>query len=61
MRRAFREGDEDHGVPPGTGWAYNDVRINLLTSALTALLSAPLDEVLREAMMEPLGASGTWS
>ncbi len=55
---SFREGDEVPGRPPGTGWGYNDVRIKLLTLALTALLRTPLDEVLREAVMEPLGASG---
>lgn len=59
--QSFREGDEVHGVPPGTGWAYNDVRINLLTLALTALLETPLDEVLREAVLAPLGTSASWS
>ena len=50
-----------HDVAPGQGWAYNDVRINLLTLALTALLKAPLDEVLRKAALAPLGASASWS
>jgi CubicO group peptidase (beta-lactamase class C family) len=59
--QSFREGDEVHGVPPGAGWAYNDVRINLLTLALTALLGSPLDDVLSETILVPLGASSSWS
>lgn len=59
--QSFREGDEVHDVAPGVGWAYNDVRINLLTLALTCLLEAPLDDVLREAILDPLGASPSWS
>lgn len=31
--QSFREGTEIHGTPPGQGWAYNDVRMNLLTYA----------------------------
>lgn len=59
--QSFREGDEVHGVAPGAGWAYNDVRINLLALALTALLQSPLDEVLAETVLTPLGASASWS
>lgn len=59
--QSYREGTEVHNTPPGQGWAYNDVRMNLLTYALTALLGQPLDQVLREAVMHPLGASPTWS
>jgi len=59
--QSFREGDEVHDVAPGAGWAYNDVRINLLTLALTVLLQTPLDDVLRQAILDPLGASQTWS
>jgi CubicO group peptidase (beta-lactamase class C family) len=59
--QSFRERTEVHGTPPGEGWAYNDVRMNLLTYALTLLLRRPLPEVLRERVMEPLGASDGWS
>lgn len=59
--QSFREGDEVSDVEPGAGWAYNDVRINLLTLALTALLESPLDEVLRETILDPLGTSPSWS
>jgi CubicO group peptidase (beta-lactamase class C family) len=59
--QSFREGDEVHDVPPGAGWAYNDVRINLLALALTALLEEPLDEVLRAEILDQIGASSSFS
>jgi CubicO group peptidase (beta-lactamase class C family) len=43
------------------GWAYNDVRVNLLALALTVLLGRPLPDVLRERVAGPLGMSDTWS
>lgn len=55
-----REGFEREGAP-GTGWAYNDVRVNLLCLALTLLFRRPLGEVLGEALLDPLGASSSWS
>jgi len=48
-----REGDEAKGGPPGSGWAYNDVRVNLLCLALTELWRQPLGEVLAERVMQP--------
>lgn len=36
------------GARPGAGWAYNDVRVNLLCLASTALLRRPLPDVLPE-------------
>ena len=59
--QSFREGAEVHGKPPGEGWAYNDVRMNLLTYALTLLFRRPLPEVLRERVLEPMAASEGWS
>jgi CubicO group peptidase (beta-lactamase class C family) len=59
--QSFREGTEVHGTPPGHGWAYNDVRMNLLTYALTLLLRRPLPDVLRERFMDPMGATDLWS
>jgi CubicO group peptidase (beta-lactamase class C family) len=56
-----REGDEALGGPPGSGWAYNDVRVNLLCLALTELWQRPLGEVLAERVMQPLGGSLSWS
>jgi CubicO group peptidase (beta-lactamase class C family) len=43
------------------GWAYNDVRVNLLALALTVLFGRPLPDVLRERVAGPLGMSDTWS
>lgn len=56
-----REGTEAEDGPPGSGWAYNDVRVNLLCLALTVLFGNPLPAVLRERVLEPLGASTSWS
>ncbi|ANZ20548.1 Beta-lactamase [Streptomyces noursei ATCC 11455] len=35
--QSTREGTESAGGPPGEGWAYNDVRVNLTALALTVL------------------------
>lgn len=45
---------------PGTVWAYNDVRVNLLSLALVHLFGRPLPEVLVHEVMDPIDASGTW-
>ena len=45
---------------PGTHYKYNDVRINLLALAVLQVLRRPLPDVLREEIMEPIGASSTW-
>jgi CubicO group peptidase (beta-lactamase class C family) len=45
---------------PGTRYKYNDVRVNLLALAALHVLRRPLPEVLREEIMEPIGASSTW-
>lgn len=50
-----------HGGTPGSGWEYNDVRVNLLCLALTHLFARPLPAVLDEHVLGPLGASSTWS
>lgn len=46
--------------PPGTVYEYNDVRVNLLALAATSVWRRPLPEVLREYVMDPIGASPTW-
>ncbi|MGH3588402.1 MAG: serine hydrolase, partial [Pseudonocardia sp.] len=56
-----RPGSAPAGSAPGAGWAYNDVRVNLLCLALTALLRHPLPEVLAARIMRPLGASPGWT
>lgn len=45
---------------PGTAYEYNDVRVNVLALAATNVWRRPLPEVLREYVMEPIGASTTW-
>jgi CubicO group peptidase (beta-lactamase class C family) len=45
---------------PGTHWEYNDVRVNRLALSLLQVFRRPLPEVLREAVMDPIGASETW-
>jgi CubicO group peptidase (beta-lactamase class C family) len=52
--------DADLG-PPGEVFAYNDVRINLLALALTRRFGRGLEDVLRDEVMEPIGASDTWA
>lgn len=55
-----QEPDEPvHG--PGVRFSYNDIRTNLCALALTHLLGAPLDEVLRARVMEPIGVASEWS
>lgn len=46
--------------PPGTFYKYNDVRVNLLALAALHVWREPLPEVLREEVMDPIGASSTW-
>lgn len=47
-------------VEPGTVMEYNDVRVNVLAYALTHVWRKPLPQVLREQIMDPIGASTTW-
>lgn len=45
---------------PGTVYTYNDVRVNLLAWAALNVARRPLPELLREGLMDPIGASPTW-
>jgi len=45
---------------PGTVWKYNDTRVNALALAATNVWRRPLPQVLKEQIMDPIGASGTW-
>ena len=45
---------------PGTAYKYNDVRVNLLSLAALQVIRRPLPQVLRERIMDPIGASNTW-
>ena len=60
------EGDDPQQWPnrplrePGSHFKYNDVRVNLLAYALLNVYRQPLPVVLRERIMDPIGASTTW-
>ncbi len=45
---------------PGTVMEYNDVRVNVLAYALTHVWRQPLPLVLKEELMDKIGASTTW-
>jgi CubicO group peptidase (beta-lactamase class C family) len=45
---------------PGTRYKYNDVRVNVLALAALHVWRRPLPQVLRDEIMEPIGASSTW-
>lgn len=45
---------------PGTFYKYNDVRVNLLAYSLLQVWRKPLPIVLKEKIMDPIGASTTW-
>ncbi|QXD14981.1 beta-lactamase family protein [Rhodocaloribacter litoris] len=59
-------GDDPNAWPhrplpePGTVWKYNDVRVNVLALAVLHVWRRPLPVVLRELVMDPIGASNTW-
>jgi CubicO group peptidase (beta-lactamase class C family) len=45
---------------PGTTYEYNDVRVNVLALAALNVWRRPLPGVLKEYIMDPIGASPTW-
>jgi CubicO group peptidase (beta-lactamase class C family) len=45
---------------PGSAYEYNDTRVNVLALAALNVWRRPLPEVLREFVMDPIGASQTW-
>lgn len=45
---------------PGSFYKYNDVRVNLLAYSLLQVWRRPLPMVLKEKIMDPIGASTTW-
>ena len=47
-------------LEPGTVFEYNDVRVNLLAYSLLQIWRKPLPVVLKEKIMDPIGASVTW-
>ena len=45
---------------PGTFYEYNDTRVNVLSLAALHVMKQPLPDVLKAAIMDPIGASNTW-
>ncbi|MFD1258912.1 serine hydrolase domain-containing protein [Mucilaginibacter terrae] len=45
---------------PGAVYKYNDVRVNALALAATSVWRKALPQVLKETIMDPIGASTTW-
>lgn len=45
---------------PGTAYEYNDVRVNVLALAALNVWRKPLPQVLKENVMDEIGASNTW-
>ena len=45
---------------PGTSYKYNDTRVNVLALSLQNVWRKPLPLVLKENIMDPIGASNTW-
>jgi CubicO group peptidase (beta-lactamase class C family) len=45
---------------PGSVYKYNDVRVNVLALAALNVWRRPLPQVLKETLMDPIGASNTW-
>lgn len=58
------QGRQEAGEPPhepGARFAYNDVRTNLLSLALTHVHGRCLADVLRDRVLGPIGATSAWS
>jgi CubicO group peptidase (beta-lactamase class C family) len=52
--------NRDHPLgSPGTVWAYNDVRVNVLALALLYVFGEPLESVLADKVMGVIDGSGT--
>lgn len=45
---------------PGAVYEYNDVRVNVLSLAALSVWRKPLPQVLKENIMDKIGASNTW-
>ncbi|WP_244600728.1 serine hydrolase [Agrobacterium sp. LAD9] len=57
---APKKGTPRQTFEPGAYWEFNDVRVNVLALALTALFRENLEEVFRREIMNPIGASDGW-
>jgi CubicO group peptidase (beta-lactamase class C family) len=45
---------------PGSVYKYNDTRVNVLALAALNIWRKPLPVILKEKIMDPIGASSTW-
>lgn len=61
-KQAFGQGERPPRQlqQPGTYYEYNDVRINRFSLSLLRLWGKPLPQVLKEEIMDPIGASDSW-
>ncbi|MEM7686115.1 MAG: serine hydrolase [Pseudomonadota bacterium] len=57
---ASQKGTHRDLAEPGGFWEYNDIRVNVLSYALMQTFRRPLPEVLKERVMDPIGASSLW-
>jgi CubicO group peptidase (beta-lactamase class C family) len=58
--RTAKKGEARPLQAPGTHWEYNDVRVNRLALALLRLWKRGLPDLVRERIMNPIGASDGW-
>ena len=59
LRGVKQKRSRDHREP-GSSYEYNDTRVNVLALALLNVWRKPLPQVLKEKIMDPIGASPTW-
>ncbi|NTA13940.1 serine hydrolase domain-containing protein [Agrobacterium tumefaciens] len=57
---APKKGTPRQTFEPGHYWEFNDVRVNVLALALTAVFRENLEDVFRREIMQPAGASDDW-
>ena len=53
--------DEPLLYEPGTNWSYSHANFVILGEALAAITGEPLEDLIRERIVEPLGMEGTQS
>ena len=59
-QRTADKGEARALAEPGAHFEYNDVRVNLLAACLTHVFGRPLPDVLKQRVMDPIGASAEW-
>lgn len=61
-KEAFGKGERKPRAlrAPGTYYEYNDVRINRMALSLLRLWKKPIPDVVRDEIMNPIGASDSW-